>query len=113
MNVDIFTAVGPITPSVVLALIIRFKDVKLDNVLISIPEPVTSRIEKFIRENTPSSYGPPLELKSSSLPLVFSRTQPLSYLELGGALDDTSVWLVVYSEGMFGSIFITTRNDKK
>ncbi|KAF7761326.1 hypothetical protein Agabi119p4_10735 [Agaricus bisporus var. burnettii] len=74
------------------------QDLKADNVLASIAPPVHSKIEKFVLENPPSVYGPPLHLKSSELPLFFSRSQPLPYFELGGTLEDISVRLVDYSE---------------
>ncbi|EKM77126.1 hypothetical protein AGABI1DRAFT_122191 [Agaricus bisporus var. burnettii JB137-S8] len=73
-------------------------DLKAENVLASIVPPVHSKIEKFILENPPSVYGPPLHLKSSELPLFFSRSQPLPYFELSGTLEDISVCLVDYSE---------------
>ncbi|KXN85126.1 Serine/threonine-protein kinase SRPK [Leucoagaricus sp. SymC.cos] len=73
-------------------------DLKADNILASILPPANSRIEKYVLENDPTIYGPPLHLKSSDLPLVFSRSQPLPYFELGGTLENISVRLVDYGQ---------------
>ncbi|KAF8346495.1 kinase-like domain-containing protein [Amanita rubescens] len=73
-------------------------DLKSENILVSIPEPASSRIEEYIKANPPSIYGPPLNLKSLPLPLVFSRSQHLPYLSLNGSIEDISVRLVDYGE---------------
>ncbi|KXN81041.1 Serine/threonine-protein kinase SRPK [Leucoagaricus sp. SymC.cos] len=73
-------------------------DLKADNILASILPPANSRIEKYVLENDPTIYGPPLHLKSSDLPLVFSRSQPLPYFGLGGMLENISVRLVDYGQ---------------
>ena len=77
-----------------------YQDVKSDNILVTIPRPETSRIDRYIRSNPPSIYGPPVNLGSSHLPLTFSRSEPLPYFELGGSIGDISVRLVDYSQGM-------------
>ncbi|KAM6497257.1 Protein kinase-like domain containing protein [Amanita muscaria] len=73
-------------------------DLKSDNILVEIPQPAASRIDQYIQSNPPSVYGPSLNLKSSTLPLVFSHSQPLPYYDLGGSLEDISVRLMDYSE---------------
>ncbi|KAF8344585.1 kinase-like domain-containing protein, partial [Amanita rubescens] len=73
-------------------------DLKSENILVSIPEPAYSRIDEFIQANPPSIYGPPLNLKSLPLPLVFSRSQPLPYFSLNGSIKDISVRLMDYGE---------------
>ena len=73
--------------------------IKSENILVSIPQPAFSRIEEYIKANPPSIYGPPLNLKSLPLPLVFSRSQPLPYLSLNGSIEDISIRLVDYGEG--------------
>ncbi|KAJ3572328.1 hypothetical protein NP233_g3166 [Leucocoprinus birnbaumii] len=75
-------------------------DIKADNVVASIPQPVDSRIEKFVLTYDPIVYGPPLELKSSSLPVFFSRSEPLPYFKLGGTLEDISVRLIDYGQAI-------------
>jgi hypothetical protein len=75
------------------------KDIKTDNILASIAPPEQTRIADFVTEKSATVYGPPLELKSSNLPLFFSCSEPLPYFELGGTLEDISVRLVDYSEG--------------
>ncbi|KIL69157.1 hypothetical protein M378DRAFT_184402 [Amanita muscaria Koide BX008] len=73
-------------------------DLKSDNILVEIPQPAASRIDQYIQSNPPSVYGPSLNLKSSTLPLVFSHSQPLPYYDLGGSLEDISVRLMDCSE---------------
>ncbi|EDQ99862.1 uncharacterized protein LACBIDRAFT_315201 [Laccaria bicolor S238N-H82] len=73
-------------------------DLKPDNVLLSIPEPRASRISEYIKSDSALIYGPPLNLKSLDLPLVFSRPQPLPYFSLCGSLENISVRLMDYSE---------------
>ncbi|KIJ92047.1 hypothetical protein K443DRAFT_459647 [Laccaria amethystina LaAM-08-1] len=73
-------------------------DLKSENILVSIPEPATSRIDEYLRANPPSVYGPPLNLNSLPLPLVFSCSQPLLYFSLCESIEDISVRLVDYSE---------------
>ncbi|KXN84497.1 Serine/threonine-protein kinase SRPK, partial [Leucoagaricus sp. SymC.cos] len=63
-------------------------DLKADNILASTLPPANS--------NDPTVHGPPLHLKSSDVPLVLSRSQPLPYFELGGTLENISVCLVDY-----------------
>lgn len=76
-------------------------DVKSDNILVSIPEPVAPRITEYIQANPPTAYGPALQLKSLTFPLVFSRSQPLPYFSLSGSMEDISVRLMDYSEGKY------------
>ncbi|KXN80718.1 Protein kinase dsk1, partial [Leucoagaricus sp. SymC.cos] len=73
-------------------------DLKADNILASILPPANSQIEKYVLENDPTIYGSPLLLKSPDLPLVFSRSQPPPYFELGGMLENISVRLVDYGQ---------------
>ncbi|KAF9783967.1 kinase-like domain-containing protein [Thelephora terrestris] len=71
-------------------------DLKSENILVTIPD--TTRIDEFIKSNSVYIYGPPLPMESLPAPLVFSRSQPLPYLDLGGSLEDISVRVVDYSE---------------
>jgi serine/threonine-protein kinase SRPK3 len=80
-------------------LITTCQDVKPDNVLVTIPQPETLRIDKYIQSNPASIYGPPLNLESSPLPLAFSCSEPLPYFDLGGSIEDISIRLVDYGEG--------------
>jgi serine/threonine-protein kinase SRPK3 len=80
-------------------LMVIYQDLKSENILVTIPEPTTSRIDEFIKSNPAQIYGPPLPLESLTLPLVFSCSQPLPYFDLGGSLEDISVRVVDYSEG--------------
>ncbi|KDR79389.1 hypothetical protein GALMADRAFT_62926 [Galerina marginata CBS 339.88] len=73
-------------------------DLKSENILVDIPQPTAPRIDEYIQSNPASIYGLPLNLKSLSLPLVFSRSQALPYFDLGGTLENISVRLVDYSE---------------
>ncbi|KAF9785473.1 kinase-like domain-containing protein [Thelephora terrestris] len=73
-------------------------DLKSENILVTIPPPETSRIDEYIKSHPAEIYGPPLPLKSLALPLVFSRSTPLPYLDLGGSLEDISLRVVDYSE---------------
>lgn len=82
-----------------------YQDLKSENILARIPHPPSQRIEEYIKSNPPSIYGPPLNLKSLPLPLIFSRSQPLPYFELGGSLENLSVCLMDYSEGIACFIF--------
>ncbi|KAF5358128.1 hypothetical protein D9756_001162 [Leucocoprinus leucothites] len=72
-------------------------DLKSENILVEIPEPAVPRIDQYIQSNPPSVYGPPLNLESLSLPLVFSCSEPLPYCDLGGSLENISVRLVDYT----------------
>jgi hypothetical protein len=76
-------------------------DIKPDNILVAIPQPETSRIDQYIESNVASIYGPPLNLKSLPLPLVFSCSEPLPYFDLGGSIEDVSVRLADYGEGEY------------
>ncbi|KXN84552.1 Protein kinase dsk1, partial [Leucoagaricus sp. SymC.cos] len=75
-------------------------DLISENILIEISQPAA-----YILSNPPAVYSYSLDLKSLSLPLVFSCSQSLPYYDLGGSLEDISVYLVDYSEGDYISPF--------
>ncbi|EDR00438.1 uncharacterized protein LACBIDRAFT_314401 [Laccaria bicolor S238N-H82] len=79
-------------------LMIICEDLKSENILLSIPEPRASRISEYIQSEPVFIYGPPLELKSLDLPLVFSCSQPLPYFSLCESVEDISVRVMDYSE---------------
>ncbi|XP_006455847.1 hypothetical protein AGABI2DRAFT_121767 [Agaricus bisporus var. bisporus H97] len=86
-------------------------DVKAEKIFAAIPEPADSRIQEY-REANPSAYtmyGPPLHLQSLPQPVVFSISEPLPYLGLGGSLEDITVKLSGFSRSM--SISICERDD--
>ncbi|KAJ3563528.1 hypothetical protein NP233_g8883 [Leucocoprinus birnbaumii] len=99
-NVAIFTLVGRTPRRNPAHANVFCQDVKSDNILTVIPDPVHSRIEKYVLENQPSVYGPPLKLESQEEPLFFSSSEPLPYFDLGGTLEDISVRLVDYGQAM-------------
>jgi hypothetical protein len=74
-------------------------DVKMDNILANIPSPAASTIQNYIRDRTPTIYGPPVKLKKFPIPLVFARSEYLPFTKLGGVLEDISVCLADYGEG--------------
>ena len=57
--------------------------------------------------------APPLHLESApSIPLVFSRSQPLPYFDFGGCVDDLLVRVADYGEGedyAYLSFFLTDK----
>ena len=94
-------------------LMIICEDLKPENILLSIPEPRASRISEYIKANPPAIYGPPLDLKSLNLPLVFSCSQPLPYFSLCESIEDISVRLIDYSEGEHILAFIVTHSYRR
>jgi len=73
-------------------------DVNSRNIMLRLPDPIDSHIEKYIESNEVVIRGPFLEHETLPLPIAFCATQPLPYFEMGGSLDDLSICLADYGE---------------
>jgi len=73
-------------------------EIKSSNIMARIPASVNLQTNPYLANNPAKFHGPPLVHRSLIRPVYFCASQPISYLDLGGSLEDINICLIDFGK---------------